>query len=165
MTKGNAKRDLFRIASTRPAHTPSHPSSDQCLSSGSNKGSSKPSDSGCSWALSFLSAEEWITGTVSPFPGWIASRTWAERPFEDTSSFKAWKRRWGQRDRSLLAGRRGGKGQMLKRFTGRREKTGGWINRSSFSLSSYESHKSWNYLKYFTCSYISFIFHLFPLFL
>lgn len=60
----------------------------------------------------------------------------------------------------------GGKGSdaKVKRFTGRQEKTGGWINRGSFSLSSYESHKSWNYLKYFTYSYISFIFHLSPLF-
>ena len=55
-------------------------------------------------------------------------------------------------------------GAKVKRFTGCQEKSGGWIGRGSFSLSTYESQKSWNYLKSFTYSYISFIFHLFPLF-
>lgn len=164
-TTGNAKKEIHLGLQTPPRHTPSpnHPLS-SAPSSGSNNSSGKPSRSGCSRALSFLSGEEPITGIVSRSPGWTLGRTWAEQPFEDALSFEGWKRSWGQRGWSLLAWRRGGKGQMLKRFAGHQEKTGGWINRGSFSLSSYESPKSWNYLKYFTYSYISFISHLFPLF-
>lgn len=82
-----------------------------------------------------------------------------------SESFEGWKRCWGQRGRWILVRyREKGSDAELKRFTGCQEKTGGWIKRGSFRLSSYESHKSWNYLKYFTYSYISFIFNLFPLF-
>lgn len=163
MAKEIWKRDSVRIANN-PLHSLFHPPSDRCHNSGSNNSSNNPGGSGCSWALSSLSTEDPIAGTVSWFPvGNKGRRTWAEQPFEDALSFEGWKKYWGQRDRWLLMWhRRKGSKAEVKRFTGCQEKTGDWINRGSFSLSSYESYESWNYLEYFTYYYfIAFIFHLF----
>lgn len=82
---------------------------------------------------------------------------------QDTGWTAIW--RCSERDRWLLVRcREKGSDAELEEVHRLSMRTEDWIKRGSFRSCSYESHKSWNYLKYFTYSYIFFIFNLFPLF-